>query len=133
MCCASPDRRGGGDGKNFRASNASRTPLHVLRTALLVGLFPVLPAGAVVAQRTMVCTDGTTHEGSFDDMVSIMASRASLASGACLIEWPAPSPEIHAGSGKQSHASSFDGMGNASSHSATGCLGWRAHCKELLG
>jgi hypothetical protein len=108
----------GGGGNNLRAL---RTPLYVLRTALLASLFPVLPAGAVVAQRAMVCTDGTMHEGSFEEMNVIMASRAY---GACLITWAEPSSQIHAGSATRSQADGLDGI------TSSGCLGWRAHCDD---
>jgi hypothetical protein len=45
-CRATPGRRGGG--KNARAPKASWAPLLGLRATLLIGLFPVLPAGALV-------------------------------------------------------------------------------------
>jgi hypothetical protein len=75
-------------------------PLLRLRATLLVGLLPVLTARSV-ARGTMVCTDGTTNEGSLEDIVANMTRRPS---GACLIEWATTSTDPPGGADKQSQA-----------------------------
>jgi hypothetical protein len=71
-CSTAPDRRG--REKFLRPATVTRAPTLVLRATLLVSLFSVPSA----ARPMMECKDGTTHEGSFEEMAALMARQSTV-------------------------------------------------------
>jgi hypothetical protein len=120
--CAAPGRRRGG--RNIRAARAPRWPRLALRVTLIHGFFPLLSAG-VGAQHTMACKDGTTHEGSYEQMADIVARMTSVVG---LIMSSTPSPQFPVGTGNRSQADGWSSL--ASSPPKTTCAGWTAHCND---